>query len=71
MAPAITRRLPVRRQSTTVPGDASTATVYADLYDEYLQAVAGRLGERLSGSGVAPVLPETPGVVVPTQGKSR
>lgn len=52
--------------------DASvTATIYADLYPADLEALADRLDERLSGSGVAPVLPETPVVVVPIESANR
>lgn len=52
--------------------DASvTATIYADLYPADLEALADRLDERLSGSGVAPVLPEAPAVVVPIERTAR
>jgi hypothetical protein len=43
--------------------------VYAGLYTDDLEALADRLDERLSGSGVAPVLPGTSAGLIPIEAK--
>jgi integrase len=46
-----------------------TLKVYAGLYTDDLEALADRLDERLSGSGVAPVLPGTSAGLIPIEAK--